>query len=278
MTPAAGSTIPSPKTSDLSYRAQLKGWRFVYLPQLDCPSELPVETYAFQVQQSRWAKGLTQVARKLLPAIWKSDIPLRAKLEAFFHLTPNISYPLMILVSALMLPVMICRFYMGWQQLLIVDMPMIFASFISIFVFYLTAQRVLYPKNWKKSVFFIPALIAVGIGLAIVNTRAVMEAILGVQTGFVRTPKYNVGGAQKVKVAPKYRRRSGWLPYIEIAIGAYFLAMVAYAIDCYNFFAIPFLMMFTCGYFWVGFSTLYEEYRDKLRWQRQRNLELETAR
>ena len=98
---------------DLSYRAQLKGWRFIYLPALDCPSELPVEMHAFQVQQSRWAKGLTQVAGKLLPRILRAPIPWRKKLEAFFHLTPNISYPLMMVVSALMLPVMIVRFYIG---------------------------------------------------------------------------------------------------------------------------------------------------------------------
>src|ERR1035441_2056628 len=90
--------------SDLSYRAQLKGWRFMYLPGLDCPSELPVEIHGFQVQQSRWAKGLTQVAKKLLPAILKADVSKRIKAEAFLHLTPNISYPLMIVVSALMLP------------------------------------------------------------------------------------------------------------------------------------------------------------------------------
>ncbi|MGB6947280.1 MAG: glycosyltransferase family 2 protein, partial [Bryobacteraceae bacterium] len=95
--------------SDLSYRAQLKGWRFVYVPSVDCPSELPVDTYGFQVQQSRWAKGLTQVAIKLLPGILRSKEPWRVKLEAFCHLTPNISYPLMLIMSALMLPVMIVR-------------------------------------------------------------------------------------------------------------------------------------------------------------------------
>src|SRR5690606_6330300 len=96
--------------SDLSYRAQLRGWRFVYVPELECPSELPVEMHGFQVQQSRWAKGLTQVARKLLPDILRAPLPWRVKLEAVLHLTPNISYPLMIVVSALMLPVMIVRF------------------------------------------------------------------------------------------------------------------------------------------------------------------------
>ena len=103
--------------SDLSYRAQLNGWKFVYIPGVECPSELPVEMNGFQVQQSRWAKGLTQVAMKLLPTILKADLPRRVKIEAIFHLTPNISYPLMIVVSALMLPVMIVRFYMGWLQM-----------------------------------------------------------------------------------------------------------------------------------------------------------------
>src|SRR5437868_3239171 len=122
--------------SDLSYRAQLAGWRFVYLPGLDCPSELPVEMHGFQIQQSRWAKGLTQVAKKLLPRILKADLPKRVKVEAFMHLTPNISYPLMVVLSALMLPVMIVRFYMGVFQMLFLDMPLIIASFWSISAFY----------------------------------------------------------------------------------------------------------------------------------------------
>ena len=139
--------------SDLSYRAQLKGWRFVYLPEIECPSELPVEMYGFQVQQSRWAKGLTQVAMKLLPSILRADIPVRAKVEAIFHLTPNISYPLMMVVSALTLPVMIVRFYMGWLQMVTIDLPLIIASFWSISAFYLMSQRELFPKSWKRTVF-----------------------------------------------------------------------------------------------------------------------------
>ena len=168
--------------SDLSYRAQLKGWRFVYLPGLDCPSELPVEMHGFQVQQSRWAKGLTQVARKLLPAILKAPISRRVKLEAILHLTPNISYPLMIVVSALMLPVMIVRFYMGVWQMVFLDLPLIVASFWSISLFYVVAQRELYPKNWKRSIFMLPMLMAIGVALTIINTRAVLEALFGVET------------------------------------------------------------------------------------------------
>src|SRR5665213_1513737 len=179
--------------SDLSYRAQLKGWKFVYVPALECPSELPVETYGFQVQQARWAKGLTQVAKKLLPRILKADLPLRVKVEAFMHLTPNISYPLMIIISMLLLPVMIVRFYMGVFQMAIIDFPLIVASFWSISAFYLYAQKELYPKTWGKSIAFLPMLMAAGVALTVSNSKGVIEALLGIQSSFPRTAKYAIG-------------------------------------------------------------------------------------
>jgi cellulose synthase/poly-beta-1,6-N-acetylglucosamine synthase-like glycosyltransferase len=263
--------------SDLSYRAQLKGWKFVYLPALDCPSELPVEMYGFQVQQSRWAKGLTQVAKKVLPTILRANIPWRLKFEAVMHLTPNISYPMMMVVSALLLPVMIVRFYMGWFQMVFLDLPLIVASFWSISAFYVLAERELYPRSWKRSIFLLPALLAVGVGLTVINTRAVLEALLGVQTAFVRTPKYAIDGRQAVTAAAKYRRKSGLLPFIEIGIGTYFLAMVLFAIDVNNFLSLPFLLLFVGGYYWAGFATLIQEYRDRLRAARARRLSVQTA-
>jgi cellulose synthase/poly-beta-1,6-N-acetylglucosamine synthase-like glycosyltransferase len=259
--------------SDLSYRAQLKGWKFVYVPSIECPSELPVETYSFQVQQSRWAKGLTQVAMKLLPTILRSKLPWRVKLEAFLHLTPNISYPLMIAVSALMLPVMIVRFYMGPFEMVMIDLPLIAASFWSISAFYVIAHRALFPKSWKRGLLFLPALMAAGVALTIINTRAVIEALVGYQTGFARTAKYAIGGQQKVHLENiKYRRRSGWLPYAELAVGSYFLAMIIFAIESYNYLAIPFLLLFVGGYYWAGCTTLWQEYQGKLQWERQREL------
>lgn len=265
--------------SDLSYRAQLCGYRFVYLPGVDCPSELPVDMHGFQVQQSRWAKGLTQVAKKLLPTILKADLPKRTKVEAIAHLTPNISYPLMVVISALMLPVMICRFYMGWLQMLLIDMPLIIASFWSISAFYIIAYRELHPKSWWRSIVFLPALMAAGVALTISNTRAVMEALLGVQTAFARTPKFAIGGDRKLtKMSDmKYRSRSGWLPYVELAFGTYFLAMIAWAIDSMNYLSVPFLALFVGGYYWAGFATLWHEYQSRLQWQRARRLELEAA-
>jgi len=264
--------------SDLSYRAQLKGWRFVYLPGLDCPSELPVDIHGFQVQQSRWAKGLTQVAKKLLPRLLRADIPMRVKAEAFLHLTPNISYPLMIVVSALMLPVMIVRFYMGVWQMVFIDLPLIVASFWSLSAFYVIAQRELHPKDWKRSILMLPMLLAVGVGLTIINTRAVLEALFGVETAFVRTPKYAIGDRPMKLEAKKYRRRSGWLPYAEVLVGTYFLGMVVFAIQTYNLLAVPFLLLFVCGYYWAGFGTLYQEQQGRLRWMKEQRLALNAAR
>jgi cellulose synthase/poly-beta-1,6-N-acetylglucosamine synthase-like glycosyltransferase len=255
--------------SDLSYRAQVKGWRFVYVPGLDCPSELPVEMHGFQVQQSRWAKGLTQCARKLLPSLLRAPLPWRVKLEAFMHLTPNISYPLMIVMMALMLPVMIVRFYMGVYQMVFLDLPLVLCSFCSITAFYVVAQRELYPRHWKRSLLRMPMLMAVGVGLTLINTRAVLEALFGVQSSFVRTPKYAIGDGPVRIHEKKYRRRSGWLPYVEIAFGTYFLGMVLFAINTYNFLSIPFLMLFVVGYYYAGLTTLYQEHQGRLRFLRE---------
>jgi len=109
--------------TDLSYRAQLKGWKFLYLQDVECPAELPVEMTAFKTQQARWAKGLIQVSKKILPRVLKSDVSRHQKIEAVYHLTANISYPLMIVLSVLLLPAMIIRFYQGWFQMLYIDLP-----------------------------------------------------------------------------------------------------------------------------------------------------------
>ena len=170
----------------------------------------------------------------------------------------------MLVMSALMLPVMIVRFYMGVFQMVFIDLPLIIASFWSISAFYIVAYRELFPKHWKRSVFLLPMLMAVGIALTVVNTRAVMEALLGIRSAFVRTPKYAIEGAPMNLEHKKYRRKSGWLPYIEIAVGSYFLYMIFFAIDTYNYFAIPFLALFVAGYFWAAFATLYHEHQGQL--------------
>ena len=118
--------------TDLSYRSQLKGWKFLYLQDVECPAELPIEMTAFKTQQARWAKGLIQCAIKDLPKVLKSDVRRREKIEAWYHLTANISYPLMIVLSVLLLPAMVIRFYQGWFQMLYLDLPLFLASTCSV--------------------------------------------------------------------------------------------------------------------------------------------------
>src|SRR5204862_6046702 len=125
---------------------------------------------SFKSQQARWAKGLIQTAKKLLPTIWRSAVPLKVKLEATFHLTANFAYPLMVLFSVILLPAMIVRFYQGWFQMLYLDLPLFIASTNSVSTFYLTGQRALYPRTWRTRLKYIPFLMSVGIGLAIPNS------------------------------------------------------------------------------------------------------------
>ena len=242
--------------TDLSYRAQLKGWKFVYLQDVECPAELPIEMTAFKTQQARWAKGLIQTGRKVLPRVLKSDQPFRVKLEAWYHLTANLSYPLMIILSVLLLPAMVIRFYQGWFQMLYIDMPLFIASTFSISSFYLVSQRELFPKTWPRALLYLPFLMALGIGLTITNTRAVLEALIGKQSAFARTPKYRVE-SKKDKVLPtKYRRRLGWVPWIELLIGAYFALTVYYAVQNENYITVPFLVLFVVGYWYTGLMSL----------------------
>ncbi|HWQ03683.1 MAG TPA: glycosyltransferase [Candidatus Nitrosotenuis sp.] len=251
--------------TDLSYRAQLRGWQFLYLPEVECISELPVEMNAFKTQQARWAKGLIQVAKKILPRVLRSKQPWHVRAEAFFHLTANISYPLMIVLSTMLLPAMIVRFYQGWVQMLIIDLPLFLASTCSISSFYLVAQRTLHPQTWKRTFWKLPFVMAVGIGLAPRNALAVIEALLGIQTEFARTPKYRIGGEKVNWLRATYRKPAGWLPVIEVLLGLYFIATVVYAIQIETYATIPFLLLFVWGYLYTGLMSLGQHFFERVR-------------
>src|SRR5579872_4199725 len=242
--------------TDLSYRAQLKGWKFIYRQDVECPAELPVEMTAFKTQQARWAKGLIQTSKKILPRVLKSDQRFHVRLEAWYHLTANLSYPLMIVLSVLLLPAMIIRFYQGWFQMIYIDLPLFMASTFSISSFYLVSQRELFPRNWFRALLYLPFLMALGIGLTVTNTRAVLEALLGKQTAFARTPKYRVETKKDKVRASKYRRRLGWVPWVELLIGCYFAATIYYAVDNENYLTVPFLVLFVVGYWYTGLMSL----------------------
>ena len=242
--------------TDLSYRAQLIGWRFKYLQDVVCPAELPIEMTAFKTQQARWAKGLIQTGKKILPRVLKSDAPWHIKLEAWYHLTANISYPLMIVLTTLLMPAMIIRSWQGYLQMLLIDLPLFLASTMSVSSFYLVSQKELYPRSWWKTILYVPFLMALGAGLTITNTKAVLEALFGVQSAFARTPKYSVTKKGERSQATKYRKRLGWVPWVELALGCYFAYTVYYAVTTENFFTVPFLLLFVFGYWYTGLLSL----------------------
>jgi cellulose synthase/poly-beta-1,6-N-acetylglucosamine synthase-like glycosyltransferase len=249
--------------TDLSYRTQLKGWKFKYVQDIECPAELPIEMTAFKTQQARWAKGLIQTGKKILPRIFKSDVPWRIKVEAFYHLTANISYPLMIVLSTLLLPAMIIRSFGGWLMMLVVDLPLFLASTFSVSSFYLVSQKELMPRNWPRTFLFLPFLMSLGIGLTLTNTRAVLEALFGIKSSFKRTPKYNVQSKADRAMARKYRRRLGLVPWLELLVGCYFALMCWYAYSSGNYWTIPFLILFVVGYWYTGLMSLLQG-----RWER----------
>jgi hypothetical protein len=245
---------------DLSYRAQIKGWKFLFLPDIVTPAELPVEMNAFKSQQHRWAKGSVQACKKLLPSLWRTKLPLKIKIEGTVHLTSNFGH-LMLLVLCLL-------FHRSasagtqqasggnpWTKLLLVDVPLFLAASLSISAFYFCAQKELHAQWWKR-LLYIPLLMAVGIGLSVNNTRAVLEAMFNHKSEFVRTPKFGVRSRKDSWAGSKYRALRGLVPYIELTFGAYFSFLFVQAIDQQRWSMIPFVMIFQVGFLYVGLMSV----------------------
>jgi cellulose synthase/poly-beta-1,6-N-acetylglucosamine synthase-like glycosyltransferase len=242
--------------TDLSFRAQLMGWRFVYLLDEDAPAEIPVDINAFKAQQRRWAKGVLQVWFKLYRRIWYANVPLRVKLEMFFRLTGNISYPLMIVASFMQFPLLVIRYNHGLYQLMMLDVPLLFFSTVSVVLFYGTAVWYLDQKR-RSRLLHLPLVMGLGIGLAFSNARAVLEALVGVKSEFVRTPKYSVENTHDESwKRKKYKRKHGWLPLLELSFAIYFVFAIVYAIKMHMWGPIAFLLLFCFGYGYMGTMSL----------------------
>jgi hypothetical protein len=176
--------------------------------------------------------------------------------EAFYHLSANLSYPLMIVLSTLLMPAMIIRSFGGWFQMLVIDLPLFLASTFSISSFYLVSQKELLPRRWPRTFLYLPFLMALGIGLTLTNTRAVMEALFGIKSSFKRTPKYRVQSKADKALGQKYRRRLGVVPWLELLVGSYFVLTCLYAYNSENYWTIPFLLLFVLGYWYTGLMSL----------------------
>ncbi len=246
---------------DLSYRAQLAGWKFVFLPQVTAPAEIPVEMNAFKSQQHRWAKGSIQTALKLLPRIFRAPLPRHVKREAFFHLTANFAYLLMIPLALLMPITVMVRVGHGWYEVLLLDIPFFAAATASVCTFYFATQREV-GVGWWQRVKYMPFLMALGIGLSVNNSRAVVEALLGQQSGFTRTPKHGVRRAGESVARKRYRATVTIQPLIELALAAYMTYAVLFVLDHGVYYSLPFLCLFQAGFAYVGLRSVWEGARE----------------
>jgi cellulose synthase/poly-beta-1,6-N-acetylglucosamine synthase-like glycosyltransferase len=244
---------------DLSYRAQLLGWRFVFLPHVVSPAEVPVEMNSFKSQQHRWAKGSIQTCMKLLPRILRSNQPIGVKAEAFFHLTANFNYLLMSVLSVLMFPAMYVRYNMGWTEMLLIDIPLFAAATLSVCNFYIVSQRELYPDSWRSRLKYLPFLMSIGIGLCVNNTRAVLEALFHKESEFARTPKYGIERDSDEWAGKKYHQTVGVQALIELALGLYFTGTVFYALINQIYGTLPFLMLFQIGFLYTGLLSILQQ-------------------
>ena len=243
---------------DLSYRAQLVGWRFVFVPDLVAPAEVPVEMNAFKSQQHRWARGSVQTCLKLLPRLLAADLPPAIKREAFFHLTANFNYVLMLLLSVLMFPAMYVRYSTGWTEMLLIDLPLFCAATLSVTNFYAICQRQIHA-DWLSRLRNLPLVLAVGIGLSVNNSRAVIEALFSSSGEFHRTAKYGIERTDDDWFGKRYQQSALWQPIVEVMFGAYFTAAVAYALANEIYGTLPFLVLFQVGFLYTGLLSLVQQ-------------------
>src|SRR5881398_794005 len=239
---------------DLSYRAQLAGWKFIFLPDVVTPAELPVDMNGFKSQQHRWTKGSIQTCKKLLPRIWRSELSFAIKAEATGHLVSNFAYLLLACLCVLLHP-STGGPQSGWMRTLLIDIPIFLTASVSVAMFYVCAQRELHPRTWMKQMLLLPCLLALGIGLSLNNARAVLEAIFNHKSDFTRTPKYGIERKSQAWRGCKYRPLKSALPLAELGFAIYFTYFVVFAIAHRQFFSVPFLLMFQGGFLYVCVSS-----------------------
>lgn len=241
---------------DISYRAQMNGWRFLFLPELVCPAELPVDMGAFRNQQHRWAKGALQVAKKILPALWRSPAPFFVKLESTVHLTSNLAYPMVLLFSLLLFPSLVARRALGWPLWVgVVELAAFGLTTASILLFYTVAQREAFGGPLRLRGKDLPALMAFGVGMCVNNGRAVLEALLNIPTEFRRTAKFDIRRPGQEWRAKKYRSARP-VGALELAVGTYLAAAMGWTLRAGYYWSLPFLSIFLAGYLYVGYLSL----------------------
>jgi cellulose synthase/poly-beta-1,6-N-acetylglucosamine synthase-like glycosyltransferase len=240
---------------DLSYRAQLRGWRFKYLQDVVCPSEVPAEMNSVKSQQFRWTKGAIETARKILPEVWRAALPLGTKIQATLHLSNNLVFAFILLVSLLNLPVLLLKLGSNDHQLYFAVSSFFVLAFFGSFLMYLFSQREVYP-DWRRRIRYFPVFMAGSMGLAVNNTLAIIEGLLRRRSPFVRTPKFHIVDKRDGWVDKKYFRDFNPALVLEVLLAIYCFAAVAVAVVNYEVAAVPFQLLFAFGYSFIAFLSI----------------------
>lgn len=244
---------------DLSYRAQLIGWRFVFLKDFTSPAELPSEINALKSQQFRWTKGAVETAKKILPLVWKSKVPLRVKLQSTFHLTNNLVFPFILLAAILNVPLIFVK-NSGSHEAYFAIMSLFVLAFISSFLFYLYSQKDI-RTDWRKKIVLFPLFMAGSMGLAVNNSRAVFEGLMNRKSEFVRTPKFKQESEKDSWVGNKYlNRKLGFSVIVEAILAVYCFIGVLSSIYFLELASIPFQMLFFLGFSFIAYTSIKHAY------------------
>ena len=247
---------------DLSYRAQLIGWRFVFLKDFTSPAELPSEINALKAQQFRWTKGAVETAKKILPLVWKSKVPLRVKLQSTFHLTNNLVFPFILLAAILNVPLIFIK-NSGSHDVYFAVMSLFVLAFVSSFLFYMYSQKDI-RTDWRKRIVMFPLFMAGSMGLAVNNSRAVFEGLMNRKSEFVRTPKFKLESEKDSFVGNKYlTRKLGFSVIVEAILAVYCLIGVLSSIYFMELASIPFQVLFTLGFSFIAITSIRHTYATK---------------
>jgi cellulose synthase/poly-beta-1,6-N-acetylglucosamine synthase-like glycosyltransferase len=256
---------------DLSYRAQLRGWQGLYLPDVDAPAEIPPQLAAFKRQQSRWATGSIQAFRKLAGQVARSPRPLGHKIEGLIHLGAYFCHPLMVLLLLLTLPLLWfgdtaanpLRWLLAYLGLASVGPPLLYA----------VSQWELYrERDWLRRMAALPLLVLLGTGLALSNTAAVLRGLSRRPADFQRTPKFHVQDRRDLWQNKRYTLPLSWLVLGEMALTGYALLTVAVALWRGHIYAAPFLLLYVGGFgvmVVVGIAQSWQRHTPRRRPQHQ---------
>ncbi|MGB8316776.1 MAG: glycosyltransferase [Ignavibacteriaceae bacterium] len=244
---------------DLSYRAQLNGWKFIFLKDFTSPAELPSEINALKSQQFRWTKGAIETAKKILPLVWKSNVPLRVKLQSTFHLTNNIVFPFILLAAILNVPLIFIK-NSGPHEAYFAILSLFVLAFVSSFLFYIYSQKDV-RSDWRKKIVLFPLFMAGSMGFAVNNSRAVIEGLLSRKSEFVRTPKFKVESNRDSWIGKRYlNNKLGLSVYVELIMAVYCLIGIISSVYFAEIAALPFQILFFTGFAFVSLTSIKHAY------------------